>query len=124
MVTTALIFFPTPFVGFNKTQLLVRQLTDAEVIDQRLKSSIFSIGSKFRQFIPKVESIHKFQYGMIRIQILAVGDNHSNVVLVEGDTISDPLDRYAPFCDLLYRITGDEYQVDIANHHFLGIEET
>lgn len=125
MTTTALIFFPKPYVGFNKTQLLKRQLAAAGVIGSKLKStSVFSMGPNFRQFIPKVESIYKFQYGMIRIQILAVGvwataagnlnvDGHSNIILVEGDTIGHPLDRYISFCELLFCITGDEYQVDV-----------
>lgn len=126
MTTTALIFFPKPYVGFNKTQLLERQLITAGVIGSKLKSiSVFSIGPNFRQYIPKVESIYKFQYGVIRIQILPVGvwaattgnlkvDEYSNVVLVEGDTISHPLTRYIPFCELLFCITGDEYQVGVA----------
>ena len=132
MTTTALMFFPKPYVGFNKTQLLERQLAAEGVIGSKLKStSVFSMGPNFRQFIPKVESIYKFQYGMIRIQILAVGvwttatgnlkvDEYSNVVLIEGETVGYPLDRYIPFCELLFCITGDEYQVGVAHEPFPG----
>lgn len=126
MVTTALIFFPKPYVGFNKTQLIKRQLAALDVIGEKLKCvTAYSMGSNFRQFIPRAESIHKFQYGMIRVHIFAVGDEYSNVVLIEGDKISQPLDRYIPFCELLCRITGDEYQVGIVHDPFRqGIAET
>jgi hypothetical protein len=136
MTTTALIFYPQPYVGFNKTQLLKRQLTAAGIIGSKFKSTFaFSIGSNFRQFVPKVDSIRKFQYGMIRIQILAVGvwattvDNpkineYSNVVLIEGDTIGYPLERYRPLCEMLSRITGDTYEVSIAHEPLrAGISE-
>lgn len=136
MTATTLMFFPKPYVGFNKTQLLGRQLAAAGVIGSKLKStSVFSIGPNFRQFIPKVESIYKFQYEVIRIQILSVGiwattagnlklNEYSNVVLIEGDTIAEPLGRYVRLCELLFHITGDKYQVGIAYESFrAGIAE-
>lgn len=131
MTATALIFYPEPYVGFNKTQLLERHLSAAGVIGSKFKSSsFFSAGHNFRQFIPKIDSIHKYQYGLIRIQIQAVGVwakaagraailDCSNVVLVEGDTIGCSLERYSAFCKLLTRITGDQYEVGVV-HDPLG----
>lgn len=127
MTSNALIFFPRTYAGFNKTQLIERQLGTVGVIGSRFKAtSVFSMGPHYRQFIPKVKSIQQFQRGIIRIQILSVGvwaiatesiniDEHSNVVIIEGDSISHPLDRYAPFCDLLLCITGDEYDVGVVS---------
>lgn len=126
MTATALIFYPVTFVGFNKTQLIERQLAAAGVIGSKLKSSsIFSTGHNFRQFIPKASSIYKYQYDIIRIQIQAVGvwataagkvaiKDRSNFLLLEGDAIEFPLERYKPLCELLGRITGDQYRVDVA----------
>lgn len=131
MTASALIFYPEPYVGFNKTQLLERHLSMAGVIGSKFKSSsFFSAGHNFRQFIPKVDSIHKYHYGLIRIQIQAVGGwanvagraailDCSNVVLVEGDVIGYPLERYAALSELLFQITGDQYQVGII-HDLLG----
>jgi len=125
MTATALIFYPETFIGFNKTQLLKRHLTAARVIGSKFKSSsAFPTGQSFRQYIPQAQSLHKSQLGVIRIQIQAVGIwataanlailDRSNIVLIEGDVIQFPLERYAPLCELLYRITGDRYLVDIA----------
>lgn len=125
MTATALIFYPETFIGFNKTQLLKRRLAAAGVIGSKFKSSsAFSAGQNFRQYVPKTQLIHKYQFGVIRIQIQAVGVwataadlailDRSNIVLVEGDAIEFPLERYAPLCELLYYITGDRYRVDIA----------
>ncbi len=137
MTTTALIFYPETYIGFNKTQLLERHLAAAGVIGSRFKSSsLFSAGQNFRQFIPKVDSIHKYQYGVIRIQIQAVGIwaraagkvailECSNLVLVEGDAIGYPLNRYASLCELLYQITGDQYRVDVTHEPIRqGVSET
>jgi hypothetical protein len=137
MTAAALIFYPETYIGFNKTQLLERHLAAAGVIGSKFKSSsAFSAGQNFRQFIPKVQSIHKYQYGVIRIQIQAVGVwaravgkvamlECSNLVLVEGDVIGQPLDRYASLCELLHRITGDRYVVDVAHEPMrFGISET
>ena len=125
MTAAVLIFYPETFIGFNKTQLLKRHLTAAGVIGSKFKSaSAFSAGQSFRQYIPQAQSIHKYELGFIRIQIQAVGIwataanlailDRSNIVLIEGDVIEFPLERYAPLCELLYRITGDQYRVDIA----------
>jgi hypothetical protein len=125
MTATTLIFYPETFIGFNKTQLLKRRLAAAGVIGAQLKSSsAFSAGQNFRQYIPKAQSIYQYHSGVIRIQIQAVGVwmraanfailDRSNIVLVEGDAIEFPLDRYASLCELLYHITGDGYQVEIA----------
>lgn len=131
MTATALIFYPEPYVGFNKTQLLERHLSAAGVIGSKFKSSsFFSAGHNFRQFIPKVDSIHKYHYGLIRIQIQAVGGwakvagraailDYSNVVLVEGDTIGYPLGRYSALRELLVQITGDQYEIGVV-HDPLG----
>jgi|GEM_PF-6480428 len=124
MTTTTLIFYPETFIGFNKTQLLKRRLAAAGVIGSKFKSSpAFLTGQNFRQYIPKAQSLHKYQLGAIRIQIQAVGVwataanfailDRSNIVLVEGDAIEFPLERYAPLCELLFHITGDRYRVDI-----------
>jgi phosphopantetheine adenylyltransferase len=43
----------------------------------------------------------------------------SNVVLVEGDIIGYPLERYAALRELLAQITGDHYEVGIV-HDPLG----
>ncbi len=148
MTSTALIFYPDPYVGFNKTQLLERHLSAAGVVGSKFKSSsFFSAGQNFRQFIPKVDSIHKYHYGLIRIQIQAVGVwakaegraailDCSNAVLVEGDTIGYPLERYAAFRELLTHITGDQYEVGVvhdplgsgvsepeSNYHIAGVPE-
>jgi hypothetical protein len=125
MAATALIFYPETFIGFNKTQLLKRRMAVAGVIGSNFKSSsAFLAGQHFRQYIPKAQSIHKYQLGVIRIQIQAIGVwvtaanlailDRSNIVLIEGDEIELPLARYTPLCDLLYRITGDQYRIDIA----------
>ncbi len=124
MTTTALIFYPETFVGFNKTQLLKRRLAAVGVLGAKFKSSpAFMAGQHFRHYIPKALSLHKYQSGVIRIQIQAVGVwitpanlailDRSNIVLIEGDAIERPLERYAPLCELLYHITGDRYQADI-----------
>lgn len=148
MTSTALIFYPEPYVGFNKTQLLERHLSAAGVVGSKFKSSsFFSAGQNFRQFIPKVDSIHKYHYGLIRIQIQAVGVwakaegraailDCSNAVLVEGDIIGYPLERYAAFLEFLTHITGDQYEVGVvhdpwgggvsepeSNYRFTGVPE-
>jgi hypothetical protein len=126
MADYALIFYPDPFVGFNKTQLIKRHLVAIGVLGSKLASSCsFSAGQHFRQYIPKAQSIQKYHSGVVRIQIQAVGVwatatgqvvflDRSNLMLIEGEAIELPLERYAPMCELLYRITGDEYRVDIA----------
>jgi len=126
MTATALIFYPETFIGFNKTQLLKRQLIAIGVIGSKLNSSCgFSTGLNFRQYIPKAQTIQKYHSGVVRIQIQAVGVwatatgsvailDRSNLVLIEGEAIELPLERYARLCELLYRITGDKYRVDIA----------
>lgn len=125
MTATALIFYPENFIGFNKTQLLKRQLAAVGVIGSKFNSSPnFSAGKNFRQYVPKPQSIQKYHSGVVRIQIQAVGVwataaghvailDRSNLVLIEGEAIEPPLERYAPLCELLYRITGDKYRVDI-----------
>ncbi len=135
MTSTALIFYPEPYVGFNKTQLLERHLSAAGVVGSKFNSSsFFSAGQNFRQFIPKVDSIHKYHYGLIRIQIQAVGVwakaegraailDCSNAVLVEGDTIGYPLERYAAFRELLTDITGDQYEVGVVHDPLGGVSE-
>ncbi|MGV8837245.1 hypothetical protein [Cellvibrio sp.] len=148
MTSTALIFYPEPYVGFNKTQLLERHLSAAGVVGSKFKSSsFFSAGQNFRQFIPKVDSIHRYHYGLIRIQIQAVGVwakaegraailDCSNAVLVEGDIIGYPLERYSAFRELLTHITGDQYEVGVvhdplgggvsepeSNYHITGVPE-
>jgi hypothetical protein len=127
MAATALIFYPETFIGFNKTQLLKRHLAAMGVIGSQFNSSSsFSAGQNFRQYVPKAQSIQKYHSGAIRIQIQAVGVwatvagqvailDHSNIVLVEGDAIELPMERYNPLCELLYRITGDLYRVGIAH---------
>ncbi|WP_062065577.1 hypothetical protein [Cellvibrio sp. OA-2007] len=136
MATHTLIFYPDPYVGFNKTKLIERHLSLAGVIGARLKaSSLFSAGHKFRQFIPKIDSIQKYQCDLIRIQIEAVGVwilmkeqpfivDCSNVVLIEGDIVGDSLVRYRSLCDLLNKITGDVYCVGTVNEPvWQGISE-
>lgn len=125
MTATALIFYPETYIGFNKTQLLKRHLAAIGFIGAKFNSSCsFSAGQNFRQYVPKPQSIQKYQSGVIRIQIQAVGVwataagkvailDRSNVVLVESEAIELPLKRYAPLCELLHRITGDMYRVDI-----------
>ncbi len=126
MADYALIFYPDSFVGFNKTQLLKRHLVAIGVLGSKLNSTCsFSAGQNFRQYIPKAQSIQKYQSGVVRIQIQAVGGwatavgqvtflDRSNIVLIEGEPIELPLERYAPLCELLHRITGDKYRVDMA----------
>ena len=126
MTDYALVFYPDPFVGFNKTQLLKRHLVAIGVLGSKLNSSCsFSAGHNFRHYIPKAQCIQKYQSGVVRIQIQAVGGwataagpvailERSNLVLIEGEAIELPLERYAPLCALLNRITGDTYWVDIA----------
>lgn len=136
MTVSTLIFYPDVYIGFNKTQLLERHLVAAGMIGSKFKSSsVFSVGPNFRQFIPKIDSIHKYHYGVIRIQIQSVGiwtaaDNQakiferSNVILVEGDSLGQSLDSYASLRELLHRITGDRYKVDVLNGPLrLGISE-
>ena len=125
MTATALIFYPENFIGFNKTQLLKRQLEAVGVIGSKFNSSPnFSAGQNFRQYVPKPHSIQKYHSGVVRIQIQAIGVwataaghvailDRSNLVLVEGEAIELPLERYAPLCELLHRITGDRYRVDV-----------
>lgn len=132
MTTNTLIFYPDPFVGFNKTQLLKRHLIAAGVLGVKLNSPCsFSAGQNFRQFIPKAQSIQKYQSGVVRIQIQAVGVwttavgevaivNRSNLVLVEGEAIELPLERYTSLCELLYRITGDKYRADITHQPLIN----
>lgn len=137
MTATALIFYPETFIGFNKTQLLKRHLGAIGFLGAKLNSSCsFSAGQNFRQFIPRAQSLQKYQSGAIRIQIQAVGVwatlagqvaiiDRSNLVLVEGEAIELPLERYAPLCELLHRITGDKYRVDITYQPIInGICET
>lgn len=125
MTATTLIFYPETFIGFNKTQLLKRRLATAGVIGSKFPSaSAFPAGHYFRQYIPQAQSLHKHPLSVVRIQIQAVGVwatatdlailDRSNIVLIEGDVIEFPLERYAPLCELLSCITGDQYQVDIA----------
>ncbi|HSC68401.1 MAG TPA: hypothetical protein VLC79_11945 [Cellvibrio sp.] len=136
MTVTTLIFYPDVYIGFNKTQLLERRLIAAGIIGSKFTSSpAFSMGPNFRQFIPKIDSIHKYHYGVIRIQIQSVGiwtvsDNRpkiferSNIVLMEGDAIGQSSDSYALLRDLLQRITGDRYRVDVVGGSLrLGISE-
>ena len=125
MTATTLIFYPETFIGFNKTQLLKRHLTAIGVLGSKFNSSpSFSAGHNFRQYIPKPKSLQKYHSGVIRIQIHAVGIwgagvdqvavlDRSNIILIEGGAIEPSLGRYAPLCELLYRITGDLYRVDI-----------
>ena len=88
-------------------------------------SSCFSAGHRFRQFIPKADSIQKYQSDLVRIQIKAVGvwmlmDGRpamldcSNVVQIEGDVVEHSLDRYRSLSDMLRRITGDVYRIGTA----------
>jgi len=132
MVDCTLIFYPDTFVGFNKTQLLKRQLAAVGVIGSKFNSSPnFSAGKNFRQYVPKPQSIQKYHSGVARIQIQAVGVwataaghvavlDRSNLVLIDGEAIELPLERYAPLCELLYRITGDKYRVDISYHPLIN----
>lgn len=125
MTAPALIFYPETFIGFNKTQLLKRKLAAIGVIGSTFTASpSFSAGQNFRQYVPKPQSIQKYHPSVVRIQIQAVGVwatsvgqvailDRSNLVLVEGEAIELPLERYAPLCELLHRITGDKYRVDI-----------
>lgn len=125
-----LIFYPETYIGFNKTQLLERNLSAIGLIGSKLNAlPFFSTGHHFRQFIPKVDSIHKYHYGLIRIKIQAVGkigtSDCSNVILIEGDMFEPSLDRYASLCELLHRITGDRYLVDIISEPMCdGISES
>ena len=132
MTATTLIFYPETFVGFNKTQLLKRQLTVIGVLGPKFNSSpSFSAGHNFRQYIPKPKSLQKYHSGVIRIQIYAVGIwvtgvdqvavlDRSNIILIESEAIEPSLDRYAPLCELLYRITGDKYRADITSQPIIN----
>ncbi len=135
MSRTALVFYPEIFVGFNKTQLIERQLVNAGFIGSRFRASpAFTSGTAYRRFIPKIDSIYKYQHGIIRVHIQSIGQwfsasrsamiERSNLVIIEGDSFIIGHSQCSGLCQLLYRITSDEYRVEIVEDlACLGISE-
>lgn len=136
MYKTALVFYPHPFVGFNKTLLIERHLHAAGIIGPRFRaSSAFTAGNAYRQFIPKVETIQRYQQGIVRIYVLALGQwlsgskatvlDCANLVVVEGDTFVGSKMQCAKLCCFLEEITGDAYSIDmVPDIGCLGIRES
>lgn len=134
MYRTALVFYPQSFVGFNKTQRLERHLFSSGFIGSRFHASpAFTTGTAYRQFLPKGETLQRYQYGVVRIHIQAVGQwitskgtllDSTNLIIVEGDAFIASEKQCGIFCDFLKTITGDAYLVDtVANVSCLGIRE-
>ncbi|QEY14803.1 hypothetical protein D0C16_01755 [Cellvibrio sp. KY-GH-1] len=135
MSRAALVFYPEIFVGFNKTQLIERQLVNVGFIGSRFRASpAFTTGSTYRQFIPKIDSLYKYQHSIIRIHIQSTGQwfsaarlamhERSNLVIIEGDSFIIDRSQCSNCCQLLGRITGDEYKVEIVEDlACLGISE-
>lgn len=135
MYKTAMVFHPESFVGFNKTQLIERHLFSAGIIGSRFRaSSAFTAGPGYRQFIPKLETIQRYNYGIIRIHIQAMGQwmsgahvslkDHANLVIVEGDAFIGSTAQCGKLCAFLQQITGDAYTVDkLPDVGCLGIRE-
>ncbi len=135
MSRTALVFYPKIFVGFNKTQLIERQLINASFIGSRFRASpAFTSGTAYRQLIPRVDSLYKYQHSIIRIHIQSIGQwfsvarstmiERGNLVIVEGDSFVTGHTQCSGLCQLLYRITGDEYGVEVVEDlACLGISE-
>ncbi len=135
MSRAALVFYPEIFVGFNKTQLIERQLVNVGFIGSRFRASpAFTSGAAYRQFIPKIDSLYKYQHSIIRIHIQSTGHwfsasrsamhERSNLVIIEGDSFIVDRAQCSKFCQLLGRVTGDEYRVEIVEDlACLGISE-
>lgn len=135
MYKIAMVFHPESFVGFNKTQLIERHLLSSGFIGSRFRaSSSYTAGAAYRQFIPKQETIQRYNYGIIRIHIQAIGQwlsseqakvmDHANLVVVEGDVFIDSKAKCLKFCNFLKQITGDTYNVDrVPEIGCLGIRE-
>lgn len=129
-----MVFHPEFLVGFNKTQLLERHLFSSGFIGPRFRASpAFTIGNNYRQFLPKSETLHRYQHGITRIHIQAVGQwrtasgvllDSTNLIIVEGDAFISAEKQCATFCALLKRITGDNYLIDtVSDVACLGIRE-
>lgn len=134
MYRTALVFYPQSFVGFNKTQLLERHLFASGFIGSRFNASqAFTTGTAYRQFLPRGETLQRYQHGVIRIHIKAIGQwlmsngvllDSTNLVIVEGDPFISAENQCVTFCDFLKTITGDAYSLDsVENVGCLGIRE-
>lgn len=135
MSRAALVFYPEIFVGFNKTQLIERQLINAGFIGSRFRASpAFTSGTAYRQLIPRVDSLYKYQHSIIRIHIQSIGQwfsvrrstmvERGNLVIVEGDSFVMNHSQCSGLCQLLYRITGDKYGVEVVEDlACLGISE-
>lgn len=94
MYKAAFVFYPQAFIGFNKTQRLERHLFSVGFIGSRFSAShAFTSGPAYRQFLPKSETLHRYQFGVIRIHIHAIGQwitngmllDRTNLIIVEGD---------------------------------------
>ncbi|HTF98430.1 MAG TPA: hypothetical protein VL995_19985 [Cellvibrio sp.] len=132
----AFVFYPIDYVGFNKTQLIERRLLSLAFIGSKYHHSIaYTAGSAYRQFVPKVNSVHQYHYGIIRIYIQATGQwtpangrsfliDRSNIIIIEGDSFIATERQCSKLCDLLYEITGDKYEIDkVPDVACLGISE-
>lgn len=135
MYKTAIIFHPVSFVGFNKIQLIERHLLSSGIIGNRFRTfSAYTSGPEYRQFIPKLDAITRYHYGIIRIYIVALGQwfsnehhlymDHANLVVIEGDAFIDSAVHTLKLCAFLKQITGDDYLVDqIPSIGCLGVSE-
>lgn len=135
MYKTAFVFYPQSFIGFNKTQLIERHLFSSGIIGSRFHAATaYTAGTAYRQFIPKLETVQRYQYGIIRIYIRAIGHwlssepallmDRTNLVVVEGDVFIGSQAQCAKLCDFLAQITGDSYAVDqVPEISCLGIRE-
>lgn len=134
MYKAALVFYPESLVGFNKTQLIERRLFSAGIIGSRYRASpAFTTGPAYRQYLPKNDTLQRYQYGIIRIHIQAIGQwmttgglllDRTNMVIVEGDAYIASNTQCVGLCEFLADITGDVYEADIvADVACLGIRE-
>ncbi len=120
MYKAAFVFYPQAFIGFNKTQRLERHLFSVGFIGSRFSAShAFTSGPAYRQFLPKSETLHRYQFGVIRVHIHAIGQwitngmllDRTNLIIVEGDAFISNEEHCKNFCDFLETITGDNYKV-------------
>lgn len=136
MHKAAFVFYPSDYVGFNKTQLIERRLLSLAFIGSKFRHSVaYTPGSAYRQIVPKVNSAQQYHYGIIRIYVQSTGQwtpghgrsfliDRSNIIIIEGDAFIVNEVQCSKLCDLLKEITGDKYEIDkVPNVASLGISE-
>lgn len=124
MTTNSLLCYPEHYIGFNKIGLLERHLSAAGFLGAELVPGSYLLGKAFHQFVPKSGTSFSLSPPAKCIHLRAVGAclfnetvprfmQSTNLLILENSAGYEPLESYRHLSELLLRITGDNYRIEL-----------